>query len=296
MKLVKSKLPEERGVRLRSRDSVFAFAFPKTFFVHFSHLLSRSCDSCQERAICFTFRGKTAVSLKAGDIGDLARASATEKKSAEMSAHAQQVTEQDLLTILASTLSPSNEQRQAAEAQLAQVQETSASCFVALTHLILNPSYPLELRQAAAISLRPLILRKWSPFFEKFEGYGSGTNGEALSLDIKHGVRGGLLQALICPERKIRLAASNALAAVASPDFPDQFPELLPFIKANLQQQQQGGSIDTVHGTMIFLSDFVRSELDENQLMSVAQEILPSLEALLMDKQVRELLRSRSDA
>ncbi len=213
------------------------------------------------------------------------------------------VSEQDLLATFSATLSPHAAERRAAEAHLAALQAQDPSCFVALTTLALNAAHPTPLRQAASIALRPLIQRKWSPFFDKFEGYadpraggGGGGVSQALPLEIKHGVRQGLLQALVCPERKIRLAASAALATVASPDFPDEFPELLPFLKSNLElggaaagssASLDAAKLDAIHGSMIFLSDFVRAELDENQLMGVAREILPSMEAILVDEQVR---------
>ncbi|KDN45921.1 ARM repeat-containing protein [Tilletiaria anomala UBC 951] len=195
------------------------------------------------------------------------------------------VSQADLEHTLIATLSASRAEREAAESHLTSNLHSDPTCFIALVQLLLSPSTRLEARQAAAISLRPLVLSKWSPLNEKFDGY--PPSAAALPLEIKGAVRQGLLQALVCDQRKIRLAASAALSAVASTDFPDEFTELLPFVRQCLSQDGSAGSArsDAVHGVMVFLSDFVKAELDENQLMSVAKEILPSLEAILVDEQ-----------
>ena len=206
---------------------------------------------------------------------------------------------EELASTYAATLSPDAPTRQAAEAHLQHLQSQPA-CFIILVNLLLPPPseqpQPLSIRQAAAIGLRALIKRKWSPFFDGFDGYPPATGTgqpEALPLDIKTGVRQALLQVLIQPERKLRLAAANALATLATCDFPDEFPELLPFLSSQLSaldaptssnaagRADGQANISAVHGAMIFLTDFVHTSLDGPQLLSVASRILPSLESLL---------------
>ena len=92
-----------------------------------------------------------------------------------------------------------------------------------------------------------------------------------------------LLVSLYDAERKVRCQASDLLSIICSCDFPDHFPELLPTLHAYLRSYalDDPRAPDKVHGAMKFLTDLVHVELDENQLLMVAQELVPVLQDLL---------------
>ncbi|KAK0530068.1 hypothetical protein OC835_004125 [Tilletia horrida] len=206
----------------------------------------------------------------------------------------------ELVQVLGATLSPDTNTRRAAEAQLAALHAQNTDVGPALSVLVLpaapSPIAPSEtaLRQAAALSLRQLVKAKWSPLFEQFTGYPTGPGGapEAIPEGAKQTVRTNLLHALASsPTKSARLAASYTLAAIASSDFPDQFPELLPSLGQMLQEQSPP---DTVHGALAFLTEFVRDELDEQQIVGIGQDLLPLMERILADTKYSPFLRART--
>jgi hypothetical protein len=192
------------------------------------------------------------------------------------------IMEQELAHVFAATLSADAASRGEAEAHLAALHATPA-CGHALSSLLLSAAYPLHLRQAAALSLRKWINERWSPYHQTFVGL--PPSNAPLDAAAKPPVRAQLLQALTLPERALRLAAAYALSSASAPDWPDDFPELLPSIR---QLLEQGGS-DATHGAMCFLADFVGGELDETQIMGASRELLPSLEKVLADTAVSVL-------
>ncbi|ADV21465.1 hypothetical protein I305_03520 [Cryptococcus gattii E566] len=64
-----------------------------------------------------------------------------------------------------------------------------------------------------------------------------------------------------------------SLSAIAKYDWPDDYPDLLP----QLVNLLTSGSSDSVHGGMRVISDFVRNELSEDQLLPVVQDLLPAV-------------------
>ncbi|KAL9938131.1 hypothetical protein V8E36_002754 [Tilletia maclaganii] len=205
-----------------------------------------------------------------------------------------------LVHVLEATLSPDTNTRRAAEDQLANLHASNVHVGTALSILVLpnapSPIAPTQtaLRQAAALSLRQLVKTKWSPLFEHFTGYPTGPNGEpeAVPEELKQTIRTNLLRALASsPSKSARLAASYTLATIAASDFPDQFPELLPALGQMLQEQS---SPDTVHGALAFLTEFVRDELDEQQIVGLGQDLLPLMERILADQKYSAFLRART--
>ncbi|CAD6905080.1 unnamed protein product [Tilletia controversa] len=206
----------------------------------------------------------------------------------------------ELVQVLGATLSPETNTRRAAEEQLANLHAHNIDVGPALSVLVLPaapspiPAGETALRQAAALNLRQLVKAKWSPLFEFFTGYPTGPNREteALPEPAKLTVRTNLLHALASsPSKSGRLAASYTLAAIASSDFPDQFPELLPALGQMLQPQS---APETVHGALAFLTEFVRNELDEQQVVGIGQDLLPLMERILADTQYSPFLRART--
>ncbi|CBQ68248.1 related to KAP114-Member of the karyopherin-beta family, nuclear import [Sporisorium reilianum SRZ2] len=182
--------------------------------------------------------------------------------------------EQQLAACLEATLSPDSATRTQAESQLESFrspqQDPQGQASLSLVKLLLDFNAPIHIRQSAGVALRKYITARWSPYFDGFVG-------SAVDVAVKQQVRQALLAGLADPIRKIRLTTSYAISTIAGPDYPDEYPDLLPYIQQLLQQAEPNG----LHGAMALLSEFVRVEMDEVQLVQVAKEILPALEQVL---------------
>lgn len=181
----------------------------------------------------------------------------------------------DVATLLAHTLEADTGLRSAAEAQLRQLEAQDGLLGARLAQVAAEESVPLPVRHAAVVLIRQVIDATWSPISARFEGI----SGEAMPAEAKSEVRSKLLLLLLGPERKLRLAAALALSHVASTDFPDQMPELLPTLIASLAPDSV--TPHKAHGALVFLTEFSNSELDEQQLLQLTNQLLPSLEAIV---------------
>ncbi|KAJ1032127.1 hypothetical protein NDA18_001626 [Ustilago nuda] len=186
--------------------------------------------------------------------------------------------EQQLAACLEATLSADAAIRTQAESQLESFRspehDPQGQAGLGFTKVLLDPSSPIHIRQSSGIALRKYITARWSPYFDGFLG-------AAVDVSVKQQVRAALLSGLSDPVRKIRLATSYAISTIAGPDYPDEYPGLLPYIQQLLQQGEPNG----LHGAMALLSEFVRVEMDEIQLIQVAKEILPALEQVLVQEE-----------
>ncbi len=182
--------------------------------------------------------------------------------------------EQQLAACLEATLSPDAALRTNAESQLESLRapehDPLGHAGLGFVKVLLDPSTPVYIRQSAGLALRKYITARWSPYFDGFVG-------SAVDVSVKQQIRSALLPGLSDPVRKIRLATSYAISTIAGPDYPDEYPDLLPHIQQLLAHPEPNG----LHGAMTLLSEFVRVEMDEVQLIQVAKEILPALEQVL---------------
>lgn len=199
-----------------------------------------------------------------------------------------------LVACLAQSLESDQRARHAAERELEQrayPRNDPAGAFgVELAQVFASDAVALPLRQAAGIALKKYVYERWSLYFDEFlrtatRASEPPTDTGAVPFEAKHQVHLLLLQALGDAQRKVRLLASQLLSIVGSCDFPDQFTELLPELQVYLRAYtaQDPRAADKVHGAMKFLSDFVQVELDENQLLVVAQEFVPLLQEILSE-------------
>ncbi|GJE89716.1 ARM repeat-containing protein [Phanerochaete sordida] len=189
----------------------------------------------------------------------------------------------EIAQTLAETLSPDNNRRIAAELKLANLSEYPEAG-LALAQLIVARDVDVALRQhSASINLRKYVKERWSPYFQNFRG-------NAPPPEIKSQVRAAVFQGLSDSNRKIRTASAHTLSAIAECDWPDEYPELLE----NLIQLLSSGSSDAIHGSMQMFTDFVKSELTEDQLLPVLRRLLPILLNILGDQNHSPLTRSRT--
>ncbi|KAH6916745.1 armadillo-type protein [Coprinopsis sp. MPI-PUGE-AT-0042] len=186
--------------------------------------------------------------------------------------------------VLTATLNPDASTRISAELKLAElfaIPETG----LALSQLALAQDAEISLRQMTCITLRKYIRERWSPFFPSFKG-------AAPSPELKAQVRQALFHGLSDPNRKIRSLTAHALSSIANCDWPDEYPDLLQ----NLISLLSAGSPDSVHGAMQVFTEFIHSDLTEDQILPVLRQLLPVLLTILGSTEHSAPTRARTVA
>ncbi|OWZ73050.1 hypothetical protein AYX14_01478 [Cryptococcus neoformans] len=181
--------------------------------------------------------------------------------------------DQQVLQCLQSTLSPEENVRKHAEEQLKQLFAVPEGG-LSLARLLNAQEVPLFQRQSAGVLLQQYVNQHWTPASAQFQH-------PITPIEVKAQIRPLVFGGLSDPERKIRLASAFCLSAIARYDWPDDYPDLLP----QLVNLLTSGSSDSVHGGMRVISDFVRNELSEDQLLPVVQDLLPAVLNILANPQ-----------
>ncbi|KAH9962332.1 armadillo-type protein [Russula compacta] len=195
------------------------------------------------------------------------------------------------IEVLASTLNPDSNVRITAELNLAEFRSEESA--LSLAQLVLSQDAESSLRQMSLILSRHseiIILRKyvkehWSLFFLQFRG-------DPPPPEIKDQIRRAVFQGLSDPDRKIRsLCVRRFPLSRRRATQPDEYPELLNL----LVQLLLSGSPSSIHGAMQVFTEFVRTDLTEDQLLPVMRELLPVLMSILsVNEQHSPLTRSRT--
>ena len=132
--------------------------------------------------------------------------------------------------------------------------------------------------------LKVYVLEGWSPALDEFKG--------ELQVDesIKGQVRELLLNLAIADEddRKVKSAASYVVSKIASSDFPDQWPALLPTLLHTISS----GTPLQVYGALKVLGDLVEDGLSDDQFFGVARELVKVLYDTAMDESKKPSLRA----
>ena len=170
-------------------------------------------------------------------------------------------------------------------------------------HLYANTDFPFALiavsthtdiaaylRQAALLSLNRYVVATWSP---KFDDEFKGT--VVLNDEGKARVRGQVLT--ICTsdtppasdDRKVKNAASLVASKIASVDFPEYWPELLPTL---LQIISGTGPDSQVHGALRVLSELVESGFSEEQFFAVARDLVHGLQTVAVNGSRKPIVRA----
>ncbi|KAJ9252683.1 hypothetical protein DTO195F2_7332 [Paecilomyces variotii] len=194
--------------------------------------------------------------------------------------------EQELLPLLADTQSPAADARKAAELRLLRLY-TNETFPLSLAAIASHNSVPANLRQSALSVLRTFIQAAWSPHLDEFKG-------QVLVSDAnKVHIRQVLLELATTadvPERRVKSAASYAVSKVASADFPEQWPELLPTV---LHIINNPSSTDgALHGALKVLLDLVDTGFSEEQFFNVARDLVSSLFAVATNESRKPILRA----
>ena len=196
------------------------------------------------------------------------------------------VMEQQLLPLLADTQSPVADTRTAAELHLLRLYHNDALP-LSLAAIASHDSVPINLRQSALSVLRTFIVSAWSPLLDEFRG-------QVLINDAnKAHIRRVLLELSTTadiPEPRVKASASYAVSKIASADFPDHWPELLPSLLHIINDA--ASSPGAVHGALKVLHDLVDTGFNEDQFFNVARDLVSTLFNAATSDARRPMLRA----
>ncbi|ETW86593.1 hypothetical protein HETIRDRAFT_456575 [Heterobasidion irregulare TC 32-1] len=164
----------------------------------------------------------------------------------------------DIAQLLSSTLNPDPNTRISAELKLSEVL-TNHQSVLALSELILAPDVDIK-----------YVSEHWSPYFQQFKG-------GAPTVQVKRQIREVVFQGLSDQDSRIRTLCAHIVSTIANSDWPDDYPDLLK----NLIALLSAGQPNSVHGVMQVFTEFIRTDLTEDQILPVLRELLPALLAVL---------------
>lgn len=173
--------------------------------------------------------------------------------------------EDQLVALLAATQSAQETPRKHAEQQLKSFyghQELP----LGLVGIACHDSVPLNIRQAALLSLKQLVLAGWSDNFDEFKGR------LLVNDETKAQLRPRLLQLATTDhlDRKLKAAASLVVSKIAAADYPAEWPDLLD----NLLQLIPHATDGQLHGALKVLSELVDDCFNEHTFFGVATQLV----------------------
>ncbi|KAI4255541.1 MAG: hypothetical protein LQ352_002529 [Teloschistes flavicans] len=183
--------------------------------------------------------------------------------------------DQQVLDLLAATLEASAETRSNAERHLEQLY-TNDAFPISLISIASHTSVSLSLRQAALLVLKTFVLRTWAPSIEDFQGVVTITDA------TKDQVRHSLLAIATGgdQERRVVSAASYVVSKIASVDFPESWPSLLPTLLQLVPRSHES----QLHGVLLVLSSLVEDGFDEEQFGNSAVELVKCIYNVATDE------------
>ncbi|XP_041010366.1 importin-9 isoform X1 [Juglans microcarpa x Juglans regia] len=182
--------------------------------------------------------------------------------------------QQWLLNCLSATLDPNQELRSFAEASLHQA-SLQPGFGTALSKVAANRELPLGLRQLAAVLLKQFIKKHWEEGDDSFEH-------PAVSSDEKAVIRRLLLFSLDDSHKKICTAISMAVASIAVYDWPENWPDLLPFMLKLISDQT---NMNGVQGALRCLA-LLSGDLDDKMVPALIPVLFPCLLTIVSSHQV----------
>ncbi|XP_078156294.1 importin beta-like SAD2 [Carex rostrata] len=173
-----------------------------------------------------------------------------------------------LAVVLRAALSHVPEERKAAEDSLNQLQYTPQH-LVRLLQIIVDGSWDIAVRQVASIHFKNFVAKNWSP----------GEPGEPqriLETD-KAMVREHILGFIVQVPPLLRAQLGESIKTIVHADYPEQWPNLINWIKTNLGAQDQ-----QIFGALFVLRILTRkyefkSDEERVPLYMVVEETFPRL-------------------
>ncbi|GAB7352424.1 hypothetical protein MBLNU459_g2843t1 [Dothideomycetes sp. NU459] len=191
--------------------------------------------------------------------------------------------EQEIARLLEDTQSAQEARRKNAELHLKQLY-TNDQFPVALLSIGAHDAFPVVLRQSALLYLKTFVQSVWSPQFEEFKGQ------VLVSIEQRKTVRQMLLELATSEhqERKVKSAASIVVSKIASADFPDEWPDLLP----TLLHVINNGATGQLHGALKVLQDLVDDCFNEDQFFNVARDLVNTVYGVAVNDARPPILRA----
>lgn len=182
--------------------------------------------------------------------------------------------QQWLIDCLNATLDTTQQVRSFAEASLAQasLQHGFGS---ALAKVAANREFPMGLRQLAAVLLKQFIKKHWHEDEDGFEH-------PIVASDEKEVIRRLLLLCLDDSHKKICTAVGMAVASIAHYDWPEDWPDLLPFLLKLINDRT---NMNGVHGALRCLA-LISSDLDDRAMPSIVPILFPCLLSIVSSPQI----------
>ncbi|KAJ7954019.1 Importin 9 [Quillaja saponaria] len=191
--------------------------------------------------------------------------------------------QQWLLNFLSATLDSNHEVRSFAEASLNQA-SLQPGFGSALSKVAANRELPLGLRQLAAVLLKQFVKKHWQEGEDSFEL-------PVVSFEEKVVIRSLLLATLDDSHRKICTAISMAVASIAVHDWPECWPDLLPFLLRLINDQS---NMNGVHGALRCLA-LLSGDLDDKTVPTLIPALYPCLLTIVSTPQIYDTyLRSKA--
>ncbi|XP_061986940.1 uncharacterized protein LOC133705642 [Populus nigra] len=178
-----------------------------------------------------------------------------------------------LLNCLNATLDPNQEIRSLAEVSLRQA-SLQPGFGVALSKVAANKELPFGLRQLAAVLLKQFIKKHWHESEESFEP-------PAVAIEEKEVIRSLLLPSLDDSHRKMCTAISMAIASIAVYDWPENWPDLLPFLLKLINDRT---NVSGVHGALRCLA-LLSGDLDDTVVPTLVPVLFPCLLTIVSSPQ-----------
>ncbi|KAI5806722.1 armadillo-type protein [Peziza echinospora] len=173
--------------------------------------------------------------------------------------------EQEVLHLLTNLQSSDEAPRRNAEATIQSLYGHEGFP-IALTNIAVEQSLTLAYRTQALLLLKNWVLSCWSPALDDWKGPQAPEN-------VKQQVRDRIFPLVTNDERKIRTTSAYVMSKIASSDFPEEWPTLLP----DLLQLITNGSNNEAHGALRVLSDIVEDSFSDEQFFAVAKQLVQVL-------------------
>lgn len=153
-----------------------------------------------------------------------------------------------------------------------------------LVKLASHDAVPLNIRQAALLYLKSLVLAGWSDSLDEFKGQILVTD------ESKAILRQSLLSLATTDQldRKLKGAASLVVSKIAVADYPIEWPDLLDTLLQLIPNATDG----QLHGALKVLNELVEDCLNENTFFGVAPRLIKTLYDETVKDQRTPILRA----
>lgn len=180
------------------------------------------------------------------------------------------------LQILSSLMSPDNTIRTHAELEFKQAAESDPDAFLdGLAQIGSDISIDTSLRLSAILDLKRFIPKFWSPAFDEYVG------NNTTCQNVKVNIRKTLFSLLGEQNSKLRNAAAYAMVQIAVVDYPDEWPDLMNNLYANIMDNTD--NVPLLLGTLSALNQLFDDLVTDEEFFQggVAIEIMKACELLL---------------